>query len=131
VGESHCWKIGFQALAREVPLNQASSLFGEFHGFGCALVNAAGEPLGWRPATCRCLCRDESLILALLERQQHGETLQVLMTAQALVGVEELGDVLEATQSLGAALYACGLFLKGLGSETSVYAPTPQKRPSH
>lgn len=43
----------------------------------------------------------------MLDHQQHGETRQSLLAAEALLGATELGAVLEATQSLSRALLGC------------------------
>lgn len=113
VGDADCLEMGWRALTREMPLDRARSLLGEFHGFARALVNASIGRIDWRPATCRGPCRDECLVLAMLDRQQRGEPYQVLLAARALLETDELGDVLEATRSLGAALSSCGLRLSG------------------
>lgn len=115
-GEAGGWEIGWQALTREMSLNDAQFLFGEFHRFARVLVNASSQPMGWRPVTCCRLSRDEILMLEMLDHQQHGETRQSLLAAEALLGATEFGAVLEVTQSLSRALSSRGLFLPGRGS---------------
>ena len=53
----------------------------------------------------------EALALGMIEAAQRSHMVGLLDTAAALLDVEELGDVLQATQSLAMALGRQGLFV--------------------
>ncbi len=86
-------------------------LFGQFYGFVRALLASAQNPLSWRPANCRGLCGDEALALSMIEAAQRGDPVRLLAAAAVLLGGDELGDALQATQSLATALARRGLFV--------------------
>jgi hypothetical protein len=109
-GETHCWNIGWQALAAAVPSGEVGPLFGHFYGLARALHAASQRPFLIWPPTRRGLCADEALALLMIERAQRGDPAGALGAA-TLLGVDELGDVLQAAQSLAAALANRGLFV--------------------
>ena len=110
-GETDCWNVGFQALGAAVSPDEAGPLFGEFYGFARALVATSRRPLSFWPLTCRGLCGDEALALLMIEQAQRANPTGVLAAAAALLGADELGDALQATQSLATSLARRGLFL--------------------
>jgi hypothetical protein len=112
VGQTDCWDVGWRALDQATPPGEAGALFGEFYAFVRALLAVARSPLSWRPANCRGLCNDEALALSMIEAAQGADTMGVLAAAAALLGVEELGDALQAAQSLARALAERGLFVR-------------------
>jgi hypothetical protein len=112
LGETDCWNVGWQALGNAMPPDEAGALFGQFYGFVRALLACAQKPLSWRPANCRGLCGDEALALGMIEAAQRGDPVALLATAASLLGVDELGDALQATQSLATALARRGLFVR-------------------
>jgi len=112
LGDSDCWNIGFRALGNAMPPDAAGALFGQFYGFVRALLACAQKPLSWRPANCRGLCGDEALALSMIEAAQRGDPTGLLAAAALLLGVDELGDALQATQSLATALARRGVFVR-------------------
>jgi len=112
VGETDGWDIGWRALSEIVPPNEAGPLFGQFYGFVRALLAVSRHPLSWRPATCRGLCTDEVLALGMIESAQRADIPGLLESAAMLLGVDELGDALQATQSLATALARRGMFVR-------------------
>jgi len=109
--QAACWDIGWEALVRDMPLDHARGLFGEFHHFVRTLIAAAERPLTWRPANCRGFSNDEALVLQMIEAAQSGDRRRLLEAAAALLTVDGLAAPLEATQSLANALAARGLFV--------------------
>jgi hypothetical protein len=109
--ETQCWEIGWRALGETVPPTEAGPLFGHFYGFGRALLAVTQRPLSWRPPTCRGLCDDEALALRMIETAQRADPVGLLAAASMLLGVDELGDALQATQSLASALRRRGLIV--------------------
>jgi hypothetical protein len=95
-----------------MPPDEAGALFGQFYGFVRALISCAQRPLAWRPASCRGLCSDEALALGMIEAAQRGDPTGLLAAAASLLGVDELGDALLATQSLATALARRDLFVR-------------------
>jgi hypothetical protein len=112
VGRTDCWDVGWKALGAAMPPGEAGALFGQFYGFVRALLACAQKPLSWRPANCRGLCGDEALALSMIEAAQRGDPANLLAHAALLLGVDELGDALQATQSLATALARRGLFVR-------------------
>jgi hypothetical protein len=112
VGDAGGWDIGWQALEKVAPPGDAGKLFGEFYGFVRALLTVATGPLTCRPASCDGLCGDEALALNMIACAQRSDTVGLLSTAAALLRVDELGDAIQATQSLAGALARRGLFVR-------------------
>src|SRR5271156_5962811 len=112
VGQTDCWDIGWRALDQAMSPGEAGALFGEFYAFVRALLGAARHPLPWRPARCRGLCSDEALALGMIEAAQGADTADLLAAAATLLGADDLGDALQATQSLAVALAKRGLFIR-------------------
>ena len=111
VGQTDCWDVGWRALGEAVAPSEAGALFGEFYGFVRALLAVAPTTLSWRPPTCRGLCDDEALALGMIEAAQRSDRVGLLAAAARLLAVDELGDALQATQSLASALSRRGLVL--------------------
>ncbi len=88
-------------------------LFGQFYAFGRALLAAAQRPLACRPIAYAGPCAEEALALRIIEMAQRGSPVGTFAAAAALVGVEDLGGVLQAAQALARALALCGLFVRG------------------
>lgn len=101
------WEI----LEAAAPPGEAEALFGCFFAFVRALVAVAERPLQWRQTYCAHLCRDEWLAIAIIDAAQRVDLAAMLGAAAELVGVEELGDALNAAQELGAALAQRGVYL--------------------
>jgi len=111
LAETDCWNLGWQALGSAMPHEEAGALFGQFYGFVRALLVCAQKPLSWRPANCHDLCDDEALALSMIEAAQRGDPTAVLAAAALLLGVDGVGDALQATQSLATALARRGVFV--------------------
>ncbi len=102
----------WEVLESIAPDGDAEALFGCFFGFVRALLAGAGRPLQWRRTFCAHLCRDEWLAVAMIDAAQRADPESLLGFASELIGVEELGDALHATQALAAALARRGLYLR-------------------
>jgi hypothetical protein len=94
------WEV-FEAAA---PRGEAEALFGFFFRFVRSLMACAERPIGWRQTFCAHLCRDEWLAVDMIVAAQRGDVVGLLGAAAELIGVEGLGDALNATQALASAL---------------------------
>jgi hypothetical protein len=101
----------WEAIEAAAPAGEADALFGHVFGFARALIAVAGRPLGWRRTFCAPLCRDELLAVWMIDAAQRGDVAGLLGAAAELMGVEELGDALQAAQTLAFALAQRGLYL--------------------
>ena len=110
-GDVACWDIAWDTLRREMPLDNAKALFGEFHHFMRSLRDGARREIGWRPASCRALCHDECLVLAMLDAVQRNDRVQLLEALASLLDADELNGALAATNAFGRALARNGLFI--------------------
>jgi hypothetical protein len=110
-GDAACWDLAWEALAKEMPEDNAKPLFGEFHHFARTLRAHAAAEIGWRPAACRALCRDECLILAMVDAAQREDRVQLLTAASHLLRSDGLHQALDATTALAKALARIGLFI--------------------
>ena len=110
--ETDAWDMGWRTLGENLSPAEAGALFGHFYGFARALICVTTRPLTCRPATCGALCADEALVLRMIGTAQRSDFVGTLAAASLLLAVDELGDALQATQSLGAALTRGGIFLK-------------------
>ena len=110
-GDVACWDFAWEALAREMPAENAKPLFGEFHHFARALRQTAPDGINWRPAACRALCRDECFILAMVDAAQRDDKVQLLKAAAHLLGPDDMRIALDATVALARALARAGLFI--------------------
>lgn len=128
-GDAACWDIAWEALAREMPEENAKPLFGEFHHFTRTLRATAAGDIGWRPAACRALCRDECLILAMVDAAQRDDRVQLLTAASHLLRSDGLHKALEATTTLAKALVRVGLFIAPV-SAGALDVMTKMKPPS-
>jgi hypothetical protein len=86
--------------------------FGQFYGFGRALLAAAQRPLSCQPISYSGNCADEALALRMIEMSQRANHSGALSATTILLGVDDLGSVLQAVQSLASALALCGLFVR-------------------
>lgn len=109
------WEI----LEAAAPPGEAEALFGCFFAFARALLAVADRPLQWRQTYCAHLCRDEWLAVAMIDAAQRADLTAMLGAASELVGVEELGDALNAAQALGSALAQRGVYLCPRGDGAS------------
>jgi len=119
-GDASSWEFGLRLLAKTVPSEEVGPLFGRFYGFGRALLAAAQRPLSCRPISYSGNCADEALALRMIEMSQRANHNETLSAATMLLGVDDLGSVLQAAQSLASALSLCGLFVRS-PSVTSVH----------
>lgn len=128
-GDAACWDIAWEGLAREMPEENAKPLFGEFHHFVRTLRATADSEIGWRPAACRALCRDECLVLAMVDAAQRDDKVQLLQAASHLLRSEGLHRALDATTALAKALARVGLFIAPV-SPCALDSMTRMKPPS-
>lgn len=110
-GDVTCWDLAWLALERALPIELAKPLFGEFHHFVRTVREHARRDVGWRPAACRCLCRDECVVLALIEASQRQHEPSETVYAEFLLGDVDCEALIDASRSLGTALAGCGLLL--------------------
>ncbi len=101
----------WEALETAAPGGEAEALFGFFFRFARSLMAVADRPIQWRQTYCAHLCRDEWLAIGMIDAAQRGDVSGLLGTASELIGVEELGDALSATQALASALARRDLYL--------------------
>jgi hypothetical protein len=112
-GDTSSWDYGRRLLAQSVPAEDVGPLFGQFYAFGRALLAAAGRPLACRPLGYAGPCAEETLALRMIEMSQRSNPVGTIAAAAMLVGVDDLGGVLDAAQSLARTLAVCGLFVRG------------------
>ncbi len=111
-GSDETYRAGvWDVLESVAPDGEAEALFNGFFGFVRTLLGAAGRPLGWRRTYCAHLCRDEWLAISMIDAAQRGKFASLLEFASQLMGPDNLGDALEATQTLASALSRRGLYL--------------------
>jgi hypothetical protein len=111
-GDVSSWEIGQRLLTKSVPPKEVGPLFGQFYGFGRALLAAAQRPLSCQPISYSGNCADEALALRMIEMSQRANHSGALSATTILLGVDDLGSVLQAVQSLASALALCGLFVR-------------------
>jgi len=128
-GDIACWDMAWEALAREMPQDNAKALFGEFHHFARTLRTMSAAQICWRPAACRALYREEYLILAMVDAAQRDDRIQLYTPATFLPGSERLHQALNATTSLAKALARVGLFIAPV-SAGALKVMTRMKPPS-
>lgn len=107
-GDVTCWDIAWNALEAEFSPSVAKSLYGEFHHFVRVLRAGTKLTVGWRPAACRVMCRDECVILALLAAAQSGDPAEAKL-AGSLVGAAHVDALVAAARSLGDAVNTHGV----------------------
>jgi len=111
-GTQEAYRHGvWEALERVAPGDEADALIGCVFSFARSLVGSAERPLQWRRTLCAHLCRDEWLAVAMIDAAQRADVAGLLGFAAELVGVEDLGDALNATQALAFALSRRGVYL--------------------
>ncbi len=102
---------GWEALERVAPPGEAVTLFEHFFGFVRVLRATAQGPLLWRPVACAHPCRDERLAIGMIDAAQRADVVSLLAAASQLLGVDGLGDALQAAQLLATFLARRGIFL--------------------
>ncbi|MDQ0471264.1 hypothetical protein [Labrys wisconsinensis] len=110
-GDVACWDIAWEALCREMPVENAKPLFGAFHHFVRTLRQSAVDEVAWRPAACRALCRDECLILAMADAAQRDARPQLATAAAHLLRGAEAEGAVVALTALAQAFARLGLFI--------------------
>ena len=112
-GSGETYRAGvWEVLETVAPEGEAEVLFKGFFGFVRSLLGAAGRPIAWRSTYCAHLCRDEWLAVSMIDAAQRGDLAALLEFASQLMGPDNLGDALDATQSLAFALSRRGLYLR-------------------
>ena len=101
----------WEALEAAAPSGEAEALFGFFFRFVRSLMAVAERPIQWRQTYCAHLCRDEWLAVSMIDAAQRSDLAELLGAASRLIGVEALGDALNAAQTLASALTRRGLYL--------------------
>ena len=112
-GTRERYRVGvWEVLESVAPDGEAEALFGGFFGFVRSLVGAAERPISWRSTYCAHLCQDEWLAVSMIDSAQRGDLVSLLDYASELIGPENLGDALEATQKLAGILSRRGLYVR-------------------
>ena len=73
----------------------------------------------------------EALVLWMIEVAQRADMVGLLKAAAMLLDVEELGDVLQASQSLATSLRRCGLFVRAPATRRGLRADLCPRRQLH
>lgn len=102
--DSLYWECAFDVLLRFVARESARVLHGQFQLFTRTLNEQARKEIIWRSSICRCLCRDEFLVLRLVAASQRNDQATEYHAATDLLGSEDIGAVLMASRSLAQAL---------------------------
>ena len=112
-GSGETYRAGvWEVMETMAPDGEAEALFNVFFGFVRSLLGAAARPLGWRSTYCAHLCRDEWLAVSMIDAAQRGNFAALLEFASQLIGPDNIGGALDATQTLAAALSRRGLYLR-------------------
>ncbi|QBR71796.1 hypothetical protein CU048_11515 [Beijerinckiaceae bacterium] len=98
------WDCAFDVLLRFVARESARVLHAQFHLFTRTLNEQARKEIVWRSSVCRCLCRDEYLVLRLVAASQRQDEETEYRAAMDLLGSEDIRPVLMASRSLAKAL---------------------------
>ena len=103
-GDASSWESGWRSLAKAAPSEGIGPLFGQFYGFGRALLAAADRPFVRQPDFGSATEAQDALALPIIETAQRPDHAGMLSAASDLLGVDDLGGVLQAAQSLAGAL---------------------------
>jgi hypothetical protein len=112
LGDTSSWDFGWRSLSKAAPSEEVGPLFGQFYGFGRALLAAAQNPFICRPLSYCGNDAEEALALRIIETAQRADHPGMLSAASALLGVDDLGGVLQTAQSLAGALARHGLLVR-------------------
>ena len=82
----------------------AKSLHAEFRLFTQTLNEQSNREIIWRFSACRCLCRDEFLVLRLIAASQRKDARAETFIAAALLGSGDVEALIYASRSLAEAL---------------------------
>jgi len=105
------WECAFAILLRFATPELAKILHGKFRLFTQTLNERTRREIMWRFSACRCLCRDEFLVLRLVAAAQRKDENAETLAAPALLGGGDVEDLLHASRSLATALQANGFTL--------------------
>jgi hypothetical protein len=105
------WECAFAILLRFAAPELAKILHGKFRLFTQTLNERTRREIMWRFSACRCLCRDEFLVLRLVAASQRKDENAETLAAPALLGGGDVEDLLHASRSLATALQANGFTL--------------------
>ena len=112
-GDTSSWEFSRRLLAKSIPPEEVGPLFGQFYSFGRALLAAAKRPLSCCPVSYSGTSGEEALALHMIETSQRASHFATLTAASTLLGVDDLGAVLQAAQSLASGLARLGIFVRG------------------
>jgi hypothetical protein len=111
-----CWLAGFSTgdIGRwEEAWNTFAGTLGEQHAkpllldlsqFVRAVQATTQRDIEVGPSGCRAFCRDECLAISMIAACQHDARTALTASAAALIGSDDIGDVLNGAQT-----FACGL----------------------
>lgn len=102
--DTFCWDCAWDSLLRFVAQDSAKALYAEFHLFTRTLNEQAQRAVGWRPDVCRCLCRDEYLVLRVVAASQRNDLDQERAAATDLLGADKVQVLLPTSRLLAQAL---------------------------
>ncbi len=116
------WDSAWKALLHAMTGEEAKVVFGEFNYFTRVLWTEIKRPVRFRPDVCRCLCRDEYLVLKLVAASQAGDRASELSAVAELLGADASLPLLVASRSLAQAFKQRGYVLTPITGQISEQA---------
>lgn len=124
-----CWDWAWDVLLRFAAPDSAMELYGKFHFFIRTLNEQASRSIGWRADVCRCLCRDEFLVLRLVAASQQDDFDEEFLAATGLLGTDQVHVLLMASRFLAQALKAQNFVLAPIERRLPASATMPHAPP--
>lgn len=103
-GDADYWNCALGVLLRVAKPQTAMNLHGEFHRFTRLLNEGRQKEIQWRFSACRCLCRDEFLVLKLIAASQRKDEDTERLAAMELLAGFEAEAIINASRLLAKAL---------------------------
>lgn len=103
-GDIKCWEEAWNTFSGMLGPENAKTLLLDLAKFVRAVKANAQRDIEISPAGCRGFCRDECLAISIIAACQHDERQALTASAAALIGSEDIGDMLNGAQALAATL---------------------------
>lgn len=110
-GDIKCWEEAFNTFAATLGPVNAKDLLIELSKFVRAVKVNAQRHIETSPSSTASFCRDECLAIAIIAACQHGERQALARSVEALIGCDDIGDILNGAQALAARLTAANQIL--------------------
>ena len=117
------WDCAWKVLLGSMTGEDAKVIFAEFNYFTRVLCSEIKRPVRFRPDVCRCLCRDEYLVLKLVAASQSGDRISETSAVAELLGADASLPLLAASRSLAHALSRRGYVLTPIVGQISNVSP--------